>query len=61
MENRMKSFFEPASVAAIGASHKKTKVGNVVFHNLLMNKERGIFKGEIYPVNPKYTEVLGIK
>jgi len=59
--NHMKFFFEPASVAVIGASDIKTKVGNVIFYNLLMNKERGSLKGELYPVNPKYDTVLGLK
>ncbi|MCP8318141.1 MAG: CoA-binding protein, partial [archaeon] len=59
--NHMKSFFEPSSVAVIGASPIITKVGYVVLHNLLMNKEKWVFDGEIYSVNPKYSEVLGVE
>lgn len=59
--NYMESFFKPSSVAVIGSSLIITKVGHVVLHNLLMNKEKGVFDGEIYPVNPKYSEVLGVK
>lgn len=58
---QIRPFFEPSSVAVIGASPIITKVGYVVLHNLLTNKEKWIFDGEIYPVNPKYSEVLGVK
>lgn len=54
-------FFNPKGVAIIGATNKKGKVGNVIFENFRMNRERGIFKGEIYPVNPKLAEIDGIK
>ncbi len=49
-------FFYPKEVAVIGASHNKEKVGYTVVKNL---KEG--FKGEIYPVNPKGGEILGLK
>jgi acetyltransferase len=42
--------FAPRSVAVIGASEKPHSVGATVLHNLLT----GGFKGDIYPVNPKY-------
>ena len=51
------SFFEPASVAVIGASRTPGKVGHDVVRNLL----DGGFQGGIYPVNPKADEVLGLK
>ncbi|WP_048151578.1 acetate--CoA ligase family protein [Palaeococcus ferrophilus] len=57
----LKPFFEPKAVAIIGATDKKGKVGNVIFENFKMNKERGIFKGNIYPVNPKLDEIEGYK
>ncbi|AMQ17744.1 acetate--CoA ligase family protein [Thermococcus peptonophilus] len=57
----LKPFFEPKAVAIIGATDKKGKVGNVIFENFRMNKERGIFKGKIYPVNPKLDEIEGYK
>ncbi|NJD99857.1 CoA-binding protein [Thermococcus sp. LS1] len=57
----MRPFFDPKAVAIIGATNKKGKVGNVIFENFRMNKERGIFKGNIYPVNPKLDEIDGYK
>ncbi|MFW6189462.1 MAG: acetate--CoA ligase alpha subunit [Planctomycetota bacterium] len=50
------SFFEPASVAVIGASRTPGKVGHDVVRNLL---DAG-FAGEVYPVNPKAEEVLDL-
>ncbi len=52
----LEKFFEPCSVAIIGATIKEGKVGRVIVENF---KKR--FKGKIYPVNPKYDEVLGLK
>jgi len=57
----LKPFFEPKAVAIIGATNKKGKVGNVIFENFKRNKEKGIFKGNIYPVNPKLDEIDGYK
>lgn len=57
----LRPFFDPKAVAIIGATDKKGKVGNVIFENFRMNKERGIFKGNIYPVNPKLDEIEGYK
>ncbi len=57
----LKPFFEPNAVAIIGATDKKGKVGNVIFENFEMNKERGVFRGRIYPVNPKLDEIGGYK
>ncbi len=47
--------FRPRSIAVIGATVKPKKVG----YSLVKNLET--FKGEVYPVNPKYKEVLGFK
>ncbi|NWG09802.1 MAG: CoA-binding protein [Nitrososphaerales archaeon] len=58
---QIRLFFEPSSVAVIGASPTITKVGYVVLHNLLANKERWAFNGDIYPVNPKHSRVLGVR
>jgi acetate---CoA ligase (ADP-forming) len=52
----MDFFFKPKSVAVIGASTNQLKGGNAIIKNLLTG-----FKGEIYPVNPKYTEIEGLK
>ncbi|WP_461834342.1 acetate--CoA ligase family protein [Desulfothermus sp.] len=49
-------FFYPKEIAIIGASKEKTKGGNIILNNV----KKG-FKGEIYPVNPKYNEIEGFK
>jgi len=52
----LKSFFEPESVAIIGATPKEGKVGRVILENFVKR-----FKGRVYPVNPGYDEILGLK
>ena len=47
--------FSPRSVAVIGASNKPEAIGGFVLQNLL----QAGFRGKIYAVNPKYTEVQG--
>ncbi len=49
-------FFNPRGVAVIGASARPESVGYVILYQL---KKR--FGGRIYPVNPKYSEILGLK
>ena len=49
--------FAPASVAIIGASPKPHSVGATVLRNVI----EGCFKGAIYPVNPKYDSVAGLR
>ncbi len=58
---RLNSFFNPRSAAIIGASKKIDKAGNVIFKNFAYNKTRGVFKGEIYPVNLNEESILGFK
>lgn len=49
--------FNPKSIAVVGATEKERSVGRTVMQNLV----RGKFPGEIYPVNPTRSEVLGVK
>jgi acetyl coenzyme A synthetase (ADP forming)-like protein len=56
---QMHSFFNPNSVAIVGASRKMDKAGHVIFRNFAENKRRGVFKGEIYPINPFEDSILG--
>jgi acyl-CoA synthetase (NDP forming) len=58
---RLGAFFNPCSVAVIGATKNPDKAGNVIFRNFAANKSRGIFKGNIYPVNPNEESILGFK
>ncbi len=41
----------------IGASPDRSKIGNAVLENLVSQG----FEGKIYPVNPSYEEILGLK
>ncbi len=58
---KIDAFFNPKSVAVIGATKKVGKAGYVIFKNLATNKQRGVFKGELYPVNPGEDSILGFK
>lgn len=51
----LKTFFTARSIAIIGASRDKQKLGNVVTHNLLSLK----YRGKVYPVNPKGGKLYG--
>lgn len=58
MKNKnLKNFFNPQSIAIIGASEKEGKVGNAVAKNIL---ERG-YAGEVFLVNPKHGTLFGRK
>jgi acetyl coenzyme A synthetase (ADP forming)-like protein len=54
--NAMRTFFEPASVALIGASRKRATIGGELFHNLLSSG----FPGPVYPVNPQARVVQSV-
>ena len=56
MESDLKFFFEPKGIAIVGATPQANRGGN----NLLKNLTLG-YKGAIYPINPKYKEIMGIK
>ena len=47
--------FKPASIVLIGAAHTTIKLGGIVLKNLLN------FRGTVYPVNPKYDELMGVR
>lgn len=53
----LEKLFYPDSLAIVGASDREGKLGYNVLRNLI---EHG-FEGEIYPVNPKYDTIQGIK
>jgi acetyl coenzyme A synthetase (ADP forming)-like protein len=57
--HRIDCFFNPGSVAVIGASTNPEKLGYAVVKNLL---DGGYSKiGKVYPINPSATEILGFK
>ena len=51
------SFFNPQSVAIVGASRQKGKVGYEILKNIIDAR----FEGEIFPVNPKADTIEGLK
>jgi acetyl coenzyme A synthetase (ADP forming)-like protein len=53
----MNRIMKPSSVAVIGASAEDGKIGNSVMKNLI----NGGYKGHIYPIHPKASEILGYK
>ncbi|MCC7446592.1 MAG: acetate--CoA ligase family protein, partial [Anaerolineae bacterium] len=53
----LETFFQPKSVAIVGASASPDKLGNIVLKNAV---DSG-FKGKLYPINPKGGEILGLK
>ncbi|MCU0915473.1 MAG: acetate--CoA ligase family protein [Planctomycetes bacterium] len=53
----LQSFFNPKSVAVIGASRQKGKVG----YEILMNLVAGGYAGKIFPINPKADDIEGLK
>lgn len=57
MEAMLKKFFEPQSVAIVGASATPGKGGNDIIRNIQSND----YRGNLYLVNPKGGEILGIK
>lgn len=54
---RLDAIFSPKSIAVVGASRHKGKIGYEILHNLVLNE----YQGTIYPVNPRATSVHGIR
>ncbi|MBN1685287.1 MAG: acetate--CoA ligase family protein [Spirochaetales bacterium] len=55
-KHSLERFFAPESVAVIGASATPGKAGHTVVKNILAND----YRGELYLVNPKGGEILGL-
>lgn len=53
----LRYFLEPKAVAIIGATATPNKTGYMIIENLI----RWGFNGNIYPVNPHWEEILGLK
>ena len=51
------AIFSPRSVAVIGATEKEDSVGRTLLWNLITNP----FGGTVFPVNPKRSNVMGIR
>jgi acyl-CoA synthetase (NDP forming) len=52
----LKRFFNPHSIAIVGASPDFSKITGRTLKYLLRHR----FKGKIYPINPKYQEMAGL-
>ena len=48
----MTSFFEPKSIAIAGVSTDPNKLGSIIFANMIENKNKGVLKAPVYPLNP---------
>ncbi|MCD4741936.1 MAG: acetate--CoA ligase family protein [Desulfobacteraceae bacterium] len=55
--DKLDAIFAPESIAVIGASTQKGKVGHDIFANILF----GGFKGTLYPVNPRAKSIESVK
>lgn len=53
----LEKFFNPDSIAVVGASRDPDKIG----YELIRNLKEGGYPGKIYPVNPKADKILGLK
>jgi acetyltransferase len=53
----LQAIFAPKNVAVIGATEKAGSVGRTILWNLISSP----FGGAVFPINPKYASVLGIK
>jgi acetate---CoA ligase (ADP-forming) len=53
----LNALFKPKSIALVGASAQKGKIGYTVLENLI----QGGYQGKIYPINPAATEIQGLK
>ena len=57
MKQKLETFFKPKSIAVIGASRSTTKIGHTALKNILISD----YECELYPINPKEKEILGLK
>jgi acetyl coenzyme A synthetase (ADP forming)-like protein len=56
-DEALRYFFNPRSVAILGASRQIRKFGHTIFKNFV----RSGYQGKVYPINPNATEILGQK
>ncbi|MFX1475501.1 MAG: CoA-binding protein, partial [Promethearchaeota archaeon] len=56
-DGKLRYFFEPRSVAVLGASRQTRKFGHTIFKNFV----RSGYHGKVYPINPSADEILGHK
>ena len=52
----IKDLFEPRAIAVIGASSNQSKIGYKIVSNIVS----GGYQGQVYPVNPRGGQILGL-
>ena len=57
MKQKLHTFFNPKSIAVLGASKDSRKIGHAALKNILISD----YECEVYPVNLKEKEILGLK
>jgi acetyltransferase len=57
MSAELTYFFNPRSIAVVGASKNMMKIGARIFNHLTIGK----YGGKIYPINPNESEIFGYK
>ncbi|MDX1518053.1 MAG: acetate--CoA ligase family protein [Woeseiaceae bacterium] len=57
MSHRLEPLLRPRRVAVVGASAREDSMGEWVLENL----RRGGFAGDVYPVNPGYDDINGVR
>lgn len=57
INHHLDKLFAPKSVAVVGASAREGSIGWNIIDNMMI----GGYRGDIYPINPKYDEVRGLK
>jgi acetate---CoA ligase (ADP-forming) len=54
---QLDALINPKSIAIVGASTKPGKIGYIVVDNIIT----GGYEGDIYPINPTASEIMGLK
>jgi len=57
MKKDLETFFKPKSIAVVGASKDSRKIGHAALKNILISD----YECDLYPVNLKENEILGLK
>ncbi len=57
MNRKLNQLLSPTSIAILGASNKEDSVGSRLVKNII----EGNYKGQVFPINPKYQKCQGIK
>ncbi|RDV83203.1 acetate--CoA ligase alpha subunit [Ammonifex thiophilus] len=53
----LEALFRPQSVAVVGASQDRSKIGNIILRNIIASG----YRGKLYPINPRAGEIEGLK